>query len=260
MAHDSFTQTDRTGRGVEYHVDHLATQVLSVLAERQGRGCNGVRQFVLEYLVRTIVNAGQFDPTQVMEELRGHRLTVDTVIDDYIPLAARRLGEDWVSSEIDFASVTVGALRLQSLLGVASSEMLQGARTKSADMLAMIVIPEGEQHFLGAAVLAAQLRRLGVDVCTSFGELDSTLISRVRSEEPEMLLFTCARTAGLAHIKKTVQKLREALTLAPVIALGGALNEDPAGMKRQTGVDLVTSVAKDVVSFSMRRNKTPARR
>lgn len=228
-----------------------------MLSERQTVTPVGARKVIVDYLVRTALATRGFDPVQVMHELRGYRLTVDSVIDVYIPQAAVCLGDMWMASDIDFAQVTVGALRLQSLLVEASVELDHHRPVSdTTDVLhALIVVPEGEQHFLGASVVAAQLRRLGCEAGVSFCETSKTVAARVACDQPDMVMFSCARGAALVSISRTVQKIRANKHPTPVIALGGAVKGDMDGIKEKAGADLMTNTAKDVVSFCAKRKK-----
>ena len=259
MAHDEPFDTARTRNGEAHDLEPLASQVISVLCERQTSSANGVRQIVADYLLRAATSKEGFDPVLVMDELRGHRLTVDAIIDLYIPQVANQLGDLWITSDIDFASVTVGSLRLQALLSEASAAMSGHDLSTRDAPLALVVVAEGEQHFLGASVVAAQLRRLGCDVSLSISETPKQITNRVLYDQPDMVLLSCARVAGLETITRHVTKIREAVDPAPVLALGGALHGDIDAIRSKTGVDLVTKSAKDVVGFFTKRQKALSR-
>lgn len=259
MAHDDPFGTAFPQRGLGDNLEPLASQVISLLCERQTTGPTGARQVVVDYLVRAITSRTGFDVVQVMDELRGYRLTVDAIIDLYIPQAADCIGELWQTSDLDFASVTVGALRLQSLLGEASSEMAHLSHPDSDALHALVIVPEGEQHFLGATVVAAQLRRLGCDVSLSISETSQAITNRVVFDQPDMVLMSCARGSALDSISKSVNKIKKAADPMPILALGGPIRGDMDGIRDKTGVDLVTNTAKDVVSFCMKRRKALSR-
>lgn len=237
-------------------LEPLASQVLSLLSERQNVSAAGARGIVVDYLVRATLSLNGFDPIHILHELRGYRLTIDTVIDLYIPQTAICLGEMWVSSDIDFAQVTVGALRLQALLTEASVDIPVLSAAGATDLMtALVIVPEGEQHFLGASVVAGQLRRLGCDASVAFCEPVGRVVSQVHFDRPDMVLFSCARAAALEYVAGTVDKLRRAAGEPPVLALGGPIKGNRSGMKEHTGVDLVTNSAKDVLSFCSKRRK-----
>ncbi|MEM9638569.1 MAG: cobalamin B12-binding domain-containing protein, partial [Pseudomonadota bacterium] len=246
-----YDQTEMRGlqRNRPEDVGALATTVISVLRDRQVVSREGVRQFALDHLMRAILSRAAFDPALLMEEMRGHRLTIDAIIDLYIPQAARTLGQNWVDDEISFADVTIGALRLQSLLSEASLGALIDLPTNDTLLHAMVVLPQGEQHFLGVSVVAAQLRRAGCEVSVSFDETLGRLSARVLDESPDLVLISCARREGLETVVETVQTIHAASVDSPIVALGGAVLADAEDLKERTGVDIVTSTAKDAVTF-----------
>jgi hypothetical protein len=233
--------------------------VIDVIADRQTQTPDGARQFLVNYLVRAVLRRDEFQTPLVLAELRGNRLSLDQIIDIYIPHVATVLGDMWVRSELNFAQVTIGSMRLQSLLGEAAADILPISAQGKPEMSALVVIPEGEQHFLGASVLSAQLRRMGIATCGSFAERDEQIIARIEIDTPSMVLFTAARLETLEVVQRTVKKIKTALAATPVLALGGSLRGNIEGFREKTGVDLVTNTAKDVVSFTTKRCKSLAK-
>ncbi|WP_052249768.1 cobalamin-dependent protein [Tateyamaria sp. ANG-S1] len=242
-----------SGRACEHAA--LASEVISILNDRQGVSSSGARQVALDYLVRAVIKRVEFDARLVLDEMGAYRLTHDALIDIYIPKAAEHLGALWMTSDLDFAAVTIGALRLQALLGEAAQSVSRGQVDMTNILHALVVVPESEQHFLGASVVAAQLRRLGCDVRVSINESQQQVVDRVVHDHPDMVLFSCARAVGLETVCGTVKKIRHNGDPVPVLALGGAFSGLTDGIKKQTGVDLVTNTAKDVVGFTTKRQK-----
>lgn len=244
-------QTDPRGaqRNRPVHVDALASTVISVLRDRQAVCSEGLRQFVVDHLLRAAMTRGAFSADTLLEELRGYRLHVDSIIDQYVPAVARILGEQWVADHISFADVTIGTLRLQSLLSEASILTRIDASCLANTMNTLVVVPQNEQHFLGASVVAAQLRRLGCEVSMSFDEDCGDFSARLSVEVPDLVLITCARLETLESVAQTVQLVRKALPDGPIIALGGAIEVSANELKEKTGVDIVTNVAAEAVGF-----------
>lgn len=240
-------------------VEPLAAQVISMLRERQAVSAAGLRQIALDFLGRAVLAKGTFDPVCVLDELRGYRLTLDTIIDLYIPQAAIHLGDMWMCSDITFADVTVGALRLQSLLGEASNEVIGIAPPPVDALNALVVVPDGEQHFLGASVVAAQLRRAGCDVTVAISETHKMILARVIGDKPDMILWSCSRVLALEPVTKTVKKIKSSVDHVPVLAIGGPLRGKADGIRERTGVDLVTNVATDVMAFCTKRKRALGR-
>lgn len=260
MSQDDQSQTRGLQRNRPEHVGMLATRVISVLRDRQVVCRDGVRQFVLDHLVRAITSRTSFDPVLLLDEMRGHRLNLDAIIDLYIPQASCVLGESWVSDDISFADVTVGALRLQALLSEASGQLQIDLSPDDARLRALVVLPQGEQHFLGVSVLSAQLRRMGCEVLVSFDETLGCLRARIREERPDLVMVSCARVETLESVDETVQVIRTASAKSPVIALGGAVLNDAEDLKERAGVDIVTNIVKDAVAFCSKYGRAPTRR
>ncbi len=244
-------QTDPRGaqRNRPDHVDALASTVISVLRDRQAVSSEGLRQFVLDHLLRAVLTRGVFSADKLLDELCGYRLSVDSIIDLYVPAVARSLGAQWEVDHVSFADVTIGTLRLQSLLSEASILTRIDADGLANSLHALIVVPQNEQHFLGASVVAGQLRRLGCEVAMSFDEDYGTFNARLLVEVPDVILITCARWETLESVTQTVQLVRKALPDGPVIALGGAIEAPAKEVKEKTGVDIVTNVAAEAVAL-----------
>lgn len=231
------------------NIGALASRVISLLSDRTGGDGQGVRTFVLDHLYRAILNRGAFDPLDMMEQLRGHRLSCDAVIDLYVPQAAARLGRDWMSDRISFANVTIGALRLQALLGEATARFEFNLGPDHGQVRAMVIVPRGEQHFLGASVLTAQLRRMGCNVVMSFDESLGMLGAKLPAENPDLVLITCACSETVESVAKTVQTIRNACRSAPPILLGGAIASGNHDLIERTGVDKVTCRADEALAY-----------
>ena len=253
------TDDQSNPRGVQrdrpQRVDALASTVISVLRHRQAVSVEGLRQFILDYLDRAILSPSYFDAAAIADEMRGHRLSSDDLIDLYVPAAARLLGEKWVDNSINFADVTIGTMRLQSLLSEASAQMAPAGQLGQIDLQTLVIVPQGEQHFLGASVVAAQSRRLGCSVGMSFDEDLGSLRNRVFQEQPDLVMISCSRLELLESVAGTVQSVNDASKNNPVIALGGAFQMDTEPVKDLLGVDIVTSVVSEAVTFCTRRSQ-----
>jgi len=237
------------------NIGALANEVITVLRDRQSSTRAGVRGFALEHLTRAILTRGHFDASALLDQLRGYRLTTDAIIDVYVPVAAARLGEEWEADGLSFADVTIGALRLQTLLGEASLQHVTALTPSKAHLHTMVLVPRGEQHFLGASVLSAQLRRIGCDVVLSYDETRGMLGARLMVEDPGLILITCGSDETVESAAETVQTIKTTLSDPPPIILGGAVvAEDDikkkTKLKKITGVDIVTNCTAEAVALA----------
>lgn len=238
----------------------LAESAVSMLSQRQTTSTAGTRQFVLDHMIRAVCSRAGFDAAAMLDELRGHRLSVDALIDIYVPAAARLLGDMWKRDNIDFATVTVGSLRLQSLLSTASVESLDFIRPVDDALSMLIVVPLGEDHSLGAFILAAQLRRLGTRVELSFCESRPDLVSRFLCDTPDMVLFSASRRATLESIARIVLDFSHVSADLPPLVVGGCLTETDDVAKDISGADLVTRNARDAVTLAAARRRASSER
>lgn len=255
MQQDDHSNFPSRGERSTIGTSALAENAVSLLSKRQTKTGVGARQFVLDYLLRSISGRTEFDAGRMLDELRGHRLSVDSVIDIYVPAVARLLGELWMENKMDFASVTVGSMRLQALLAVASSEALDFLRPADSSHYMLIAIPEGEQHTLGAFVLAAQLRRMGARVDVSFCERVPDMVSRVICDTPDMILFSASCKTTLATVSQLVLDISKVVPQQPLMAVGGHAAQHSDLIEDMIGIDLVTSKAKEALAFVARHQK-----
>lgn len=232
-----------------FGASELAKNAVSLLKERQAYTSSGARQFILDHLIRAVLSKSDFYPAEMLDELSGHRLSIDAIIDIYIPAAARILGQQWFDDDIDFATVTVASMRLQALLSIASVDSLDFIRPLENMISSTIVVPLGEQHTLGAFVLAAQLRRLGARVDVSFCETATDVVTRMLTDPPDIIMFTASTRATLETVAHLVLDISKVHPSAPIFALGGGFLEAEETAKEISGVDLVTRHAREALSF-----------
>lgn len=240
--------------GADFFVD----DVLKALTERQFTTANGARQHVADHLMANILDLSGFDPAQMLDEMRGFRLGSDQIIDIYITEAARDIGQRWVDDTMDFATVTIAALRLQLLLGEITGGWQPMDMDKPGVPTALVIIPENEQHLLGPCVVAAQLQRMGWATLVSFCETSDSVIDRARACDPDLVVYSCAQKAALEYVGSSVLSIRNAVARPPVFVLGGSVEIDPTSILEITGVDLVSSSLRDVAAFCAKRMKALA--
>ncbi|QBF34218.1 hypothetical protein CFI11_23830 (plasmid) [Thalassococcus sp. S3] len=230
-------------------------QVVSVLSARQAESQRGaVRPYISSLLDKRIVARGPFNATDMLEELRGFHLGDDAIINDYIPVSARRIGEKWVASELGFADVTIATVRLQSLLTEVAYSDTSLCPISDVPLHVLMVIPESDQHTLGGFVAAAQLRRRGASVDVMCGEKEDEVVAHCASGSFDAVMFSCSKAGALDSIGQIVKQTRLRLSRRPVFALGGIVLNYIANVQRLTGVDLVAQDVETVVTYCEQRS------
>lgn len=236
--------------------DGLISQVISVLRNRQPKAPTGPRMFVVDRLMDMCLHAEGFISERAISDLVSQRVSETDIIDLYVPKAAEILGDLWMKDEISFADVTIGALRLQSMVRDIADTQVQTTKR----MTALVVLPEQEQHLLGASVAASQLERADFAVECSMAETPATIANRAILDKPDAVLFSCAGIGALATVRETVQNITNAVRRAPIFALGGSIVSQENGIKERTGVDIMTSNILDVVEVCRDRRSSQSRK
>lgn len=233
----------------------LALQVVSVLSTRQsGQHANQARPYIRSILDRRLTTKAYFNPSDTLDELRAFRLKDEAIIDNYIPDAARSMGQKWVENDLGFAEVTIASARLQSLLTEVEFLNPDTHHPYDRDLEILFVACEDEQHTLGSFVAAAQLRRRGAIVERLCGEPDAVIRDRMMTGNYDAVLFSSSRSQDLEKIADLVTYSKQRMPRPPLFAMGGILLGTFGNIKRLTGVDLVTNDVDTVVSYCEQRS------
>ena len=170
-----------------------------------------------------------------------HGLRDEDIVDCYIPAAACQLGTDWAENRRSFAEVTIGTARL-----IAAVRDL--GRRWTADSVAdwrapsmAMVVPEAEQHRLGAMIAATRFRRLGVSVQMLLGRPDNEVIACIREGDFALVSFSLATRDRVEQTRHLIQMLRRDVEDLPPLVVGGAVGVNADELKAQLGADHVVS-------------------
>ena len=221
------------------HERVLTTVAARICGSTEGRGGGG--DPCLQMLCDAVVlSDAAFDT--VLARLRSqHGLNDEDLVDCYIPAAACQLGADWAENRRSFAEVTVGTARL-----IATVRTL--GRRWAADAVAdwrapnmAMVVPEAEQHRLGAMIAASRFRRLGVSVQMLLGLPDAAIVARIREGDFDFVSFSLATQERVEQTRRLIQMLRKEVSRMPPVVAGGAVGVNADELKAQLGADHVVS-------------------
>lgn len=225
-------------------------------------GTDGVSQFVAEVVARLVKSAAaepilneelvarfmqavnSTDPDALrafLPELKRAKIAPAVLADRYIPEVARRLGRNWAEDCATFAEVSLGTARLQAMLRDLGRDWSADSAGAAEGPTLLVILPEGEQHTLGAMVLAARLRRNGVSVSLRIGESVPVLAAFVRDRSFDAALISVACHERLESCAKLVKTLKDATRGNLKVALGGAVLESGEYCVSETGADVVTN-------------------
>ena len=225
----------------------LAKEVLGQLVSEHRHKAGVMLQEQLDYLLDSLCGAAGDDPDALLSAMRGRKVGLGTLATAYIPAAARTLGERWERDLITFVDVTVCTARLQSLLH--HIDRADDRHDEEADATALILVPQAEQHTLGAYVLASLLHKAGIVANVRVAPTAAELTQALAVTKYELALVSVSCASGLAASTGLIRTLR-LLTRTPMqIVIGGNLTEDDARMKEISGADQVLRDASGIIGL-----------
>lgn len=256
MQDGMYMASERRANGAPRGVSQFASEVVARLVGRDTVGGAVMRESLVASLLEAVrsTDVGAFDAMK--PELKRARVSAATLADIYIPEVARRLGQAWQDDVVSFADVTMGVARLQAILReIGTTWVADDAST--ADVATMLLIlPAGEQHTLGALVIAGWLRRKGISVCLRIAPSTSDLQSLLALRKFDGAMISIACEDKLEVCAKLVKTLKEATDNKMRIAVGGAVMERVGDVVAQTGATIVTNdLSAAVVALGFNRTK-----
>ena len=207
---------------------------------REGAHAAGTEPCLLMLCDAVVASDAAFDTA--LARLRSqHGLRDEDLVDTYIPAAACQLGSDWTENRRSFAEVTIGTARL-----IAAVRHL--GRRWAADTVAdwrapnmAMVVPDSEQHRLGAMIAASRFRRLGVSVQMFLGQPDAAVVECIRQRDFDIVSFSLATQERVEQTRRLIQMIRNEVSRVPPILAGGAVGLNADELKTQLGADHVVS-------------------
>lgn len=224
--------------GVDRQMKDFAQLVLSDLlhqvpSEKRSR----VRQ-TAEWMANQVVSRN-YDQMGVVDALARRGCSRELVVDFCIPMAARILGDEWVRDLRNFAQVTLGTARLGEILKELGLSTRDCPGQDSAAIL--LVACRGEQHILGAQVLADQLCRRKQQVKLIVDAAWQDVLKLCQTGDFSALMFTCAGIHALPQLTESVNKVRQFVGEGLPIIIGGQMVEIDAKNLSRLPVDLVSN-------------------
>jgi methylmalonyl-CoA mutase cobalamin-binding subunit len=154
-----------------------------------------------------------------------------------VPDAARLLGEMWLYDEATFVEVTTGAARLQGLMRGRNSGDNGSWMDRSVPLgqSILLVIPQFEDHSLGAFVAADQFRRHGIWVHLAIGLETAEVVDQVAGGRFSMVGFTLSTGNCLDELTGLVSDIWAGVTECPPLIIGGSAVDVESSVAERTG-------------------------
>lgn len=241
MQHEVHLGSAHLAEGSQGGVSRFAAEVVARLVAKEAADGSGIRADLLSRFMAAVSSMDGHAFEELKPELRRARVSAVMLADLYIPEVARRLGEAWETDCVSFAQVTMGVARLQAILREIGAEWSADQVDASEVSTLLLVLPQGEQHTLGAMVLAGQLRRMGISVSLKIAPTPAELAEYVAERAFDGALVSVACEDRLETCRKLVKTLKDASCGRLKVAVGGALAEADENVMRLTGADVVTN-------------------
>lgn len=193
---------------------------------------------VLDRLLKAALDPDQGTCRSVMKDLLSGGMRPEDIADFYIPKLARQLGDQWCADTLGFVAVTIGVSRLQMMLRELAPSRLDGPGFASI----MLIVPQGDDHTLGAVVLAGQLRRKGFSVCLLLGPHTDEVAARIQQTQFQSVFISASQREELETLRGIVEAAKTATLQTPPIVIGGTILDVETAMNvtTLTGADHAT--------------------
>jgi methylmalonyl-CoA mutase cobalamin-binding subunit len=236
------------GRVEGGYVD-FALEVIRRLAKLRSSGVEGLHEALVIKLFDLVKSAETPDMDEVMQGFRSAKVSAESIVIDYIPEVARRLGTAWEQDTLSFSVVTTGLVKLQNLLHRAARDCRADGSDEDSDRTILLVVPMGEQHTLGAMSAAAWLRMKGVSVCLKIGPGSKELSQILKSQHFDGVFVSIGSESKTDVCAKLVKTLRTLSKGALPLVLGG-----PLALKKRNdlvviGADTITTDLSEALAF-----------
>lgn len=186
-----------------------------------------------------------------IDALRATGIDAPRLRDALIAPAARRLGERWDDDLCDFAQVSIGLGRLQSLVHHLGDDAPCAAAAPAGRLL--IAKLPGSDHMLGPVIVADAFRRAGWDVHFDPCAIEADLLEMVRTVRFDVIGLTVALDRDFEPVRDLLSRLRAASLNPSVSTMAGgpALSRWPA-LHADLGADLVPADAPEALVLATR--------
>lgn len=224
-------------------------RVLSVVASRICRANGAVDEEVncLDLLTRAVIASPEAFKQALVRVRRLHGVSDEEIVDSYIPAVAWRLGTDWMESRTSFVDVTIGTARLIAAVRELTADWRADQTSPCRAPAMLLIVPESEQHRLGALIAASRFRRAGVSVRLLIGCSNAEIAAVAGNGGYDMVGFSVATRSGLEATRRLIQMLRTAGSVQVPIVVGGAVAIPAEDVRALTGADHVVADPEEAV-------------
>lgn len=246
------TREARSGNG-SYHEDDgirfLVESALRSVATHKNHAKPASRFEWVRHLCDALIAESETAYRSVISDLVLNGFDPDDIYQSIVPDAARHLGEMWLHDEATFVEVTTGASRLQGLLREKKTDDDGVWKDRSIPLgqSILLVIPQFEDHSLGAFVAADQFRRHGIWVHMGIGMEAGEVSNLVARGRFAMVGFTLSNGNNLDEMTGMVSSIRAQVDECPPLIVGGNVVEQVSAVADQTGATYAVKSVREAI-------------
>jgi hypothetical protein len=233
LSHEESRTPPRNLSGVNY----FASQVVSLLVDRNSRGSVELREPLVQAMITASVSGSDHAFEQLLAEVRRTRISLSALADVYVPEAARRMGEAWEADRMSWLEVSIGVGRLQSLLREIGNAWFADQSGDIGYGTILLILPDKEQHTLGPMVAMGQMRRFGVSVCLRIGPSLDELRNLLETRNFDGIMISVGTEGKLPLASNIVKFLKSIRSPSTPILIGGAVMSMVEDVASCTGAD-----------------------
>ncbi|MEM1048305.1 MAG: hypothetical protein AAGL24_19300 [Pseudomonadota bacterium] len=230
-------------------VTTLAEVAIAALAAGAQAPPPKTRMAELKSLCNALVHPDEHRRHMIVARLVAKGVSVEEIIERYIPEAARFLGDGWVNDDLTFAEVTVGTSRLQEMVRTFSERYVGRGDTMPLGHNILLCVPEFEDHTLGVFVAAERFRRAGLWVQLGIGINAYELSGLMKSQQFTMVGISVSRGKRLASVREFVKTVRSGSGSNVPVILGGSLVDCFDKISECVGADLMSTDPKEAMTY-----------
>jgi MerR family transcriptional regulator, light-induced transcriptional regulator len=241
-------RSDRSLAGAEA-IQGFAARVLDVLVARSRKTAAPLREDLVLALSEGVVTQDEALIDRTLAEFRRGCISPVAMADLYIPAAARLLGTQWTCDTMSFAEVTIASARLQAMVRAICTRWGTDFPTSAGRRSVLMVVPQGEDHTLGAVVATGQMRRMGISVCLRLRPAPGEVAELLRTRNFDAAMISMAQTEKLEGCRKLVGTMRKHGASTLPVVVGGAIVPSDRDLLSLTGADLVSGDPAEALGF-----------
>lgn len=230
-------------------IQGFAARVLDVLVSRSRRTTAALRDDLVIALAEGVVTQDEALIDRTLAEFRRGCISPSAMADLYVPAAARMLGTQWSCDTMSFAEVTIATARLQAMVRAICTRWGTDFPTTAGRKSVLMVVPQGEDHTLGAVVATGQMRRMGLSVCLRLRPAPGEVAELLRTRNFDAAMISMAQVDRFEGCRKLVGVMRKHGTPGLPVVVGGAIVQSGKDMLALTGADLVSGDAAEALGF-----------